>query len=71
MFLDSPTCDTVGKTREEIEEDIIAENIFDWWISRKSYAKWYAEKFQQTKLNLFNDEENERDFSDNLIEKLL
>ena len=36
-------------------EDIIAENIFDWWISGKSYTKWYAEKFLQ--LKLFNDNE--------------
>ena len=27
-----------------------AENIFDWWISGKSYKKWYAEKFLQMKL---------------------
>lgn len=36
-------------------EDVIAENIFDWWISGKSYTKWYAEKFLQ--LKLFNDNE--------------
>ena len=30
----------------------IAENIYDWWISGKPYKKWYAEKFQQLKLDL-------------------
>lgn len=39
-----------GLTEEE-KEDMIAENIFEWWISGKSYAKWYAEKFLQQKLD--------------------
>lgn len=30
-------------------EDLIAENIYDWWISGKSYKKWYADKFLQLK----------------------
>lgn len=33
------------------EEQEIAENIYDWWISGKSYKQWYAEKFQQMKLD--------------------
>lgn len=33
----------------------ICENIFDWWISGKSYEKWYADKFLQGKL--FEDDE--------------
>lgn len=35
----------------EEQEDEIAENIFDWWISGKPYKKWYADKFLQQKLN--------------------
>lgn len=35
----------------EEQENEIAENIYDWWISGKSYKKWYAEKFQQLKLD--------------------
>lgn len=35
----------------EEQENEIAENIFDWWISGKSYKKWYAEKFLQQKLS--------------------
>ena len=35
----------------EEQENEIAENIYDWWISGKSYKRWYAEKFQQQKLN--------------------
>ena len=36
-----------GLTEEQEWE--IAENIFEWWISGKSYKKWYAEKFLQVK----------------------
>ena len=32
-------------------EDEIAENIFDYWISRLSYNKWYSKKFLQQKIN--------------------
>ena len=35
----------------EEQENEIAENIYDWWISGKSYKQWYAEKFQQLKLD--------------------
>ena len=35
----------------EEQENEIAENIYDWWISDKSYKQWYAEKFQQLKLD--------------------
>ena len=34
----------------EEQENEIAENIYDWWISGKSYKQWYAEKFQQQDL---------------------
>lgn len=33
------------------QENEIAENIYDWWISGKSYKQWYAENFQQMKLD--------------------
>lgn len=33
----------------EEQEQQIAENIFEWWISGKSYKRWYAEKFLQMK----------------------
>lgn len=35
----------------EEQENEIAENIYDWWISGKSYKQWYAENFQQMKFN--------------------
>ena len=41
---------------DEQQEDLIAENIYDWWISGKSYKEWYADKFLQTKLE-FPEEE--------------
>lgn len=34
----------------EDQENEIAENIFDWWISGESYKKWYCEKFMQQNL---------------------
>lgn len=34
----------------EEQENEIAENIYDWWISGKSYKQWYAEKFLQQDL---------------------
>ena len=36
---------------DEQREDLIAENIYDWWISGKSYKKWYADKFLQLKFD--------------------
>jgi hypothetical protein len=41
----------------EIDDTIereIAEAIFDWWISKKSYKQWYADKYLQQKLD-FNE----------------
>lgn len=32
-------------------EDKIAEAIFDWWVSCKSYKEWYFDKYIQQKLN--------------------
>lgn len=37
-------------TDEQIEREV-AEAIFDWWISKKSYRKWYADKYLQRELN--------------------
>lgn len=37
-------------------ENIIAENIFDWWISGKSYEEWYADTFLQERID-FNEKE--------------
>lgn len=39
-----------GRLTEE-QENEIAENIYDWWISGKSYKRWYADKFLQLKIN--------------------
>lgn len=47
-FSDSSSSDSLT----EEQENEIAENIFDWWISGKLYKQWYAEKFLQTKLDL-------------------
>jgi hypothetical protein len=45
-FSDSTNEGCASVSAENIEREI-AENIFDWWISKKSYKKWYAEKFLQ------------------------
>lgn len=37
---------------------MIAEGIFEWWISGKSYAKWYVEKFLQQKIDFTNNEKD-------------
>lgn len=46
-FSDSSSSDRLT----EEQENEIAENIYDWWISGKAYKKWYAEKFQQIKFD--------------------
>ena len=51
-FSDGSSSD--GLTEEQEHE--IAENIFEWWISGKSYKKWYAEKFLQLKFKFDYDE---------------
>lgn len=43
-------CSSSDRLNDE-QENEIAENIYDWWISGKSYKRWYAEKFQQMKLD--------------------
>ena len=49
-FLDSTDgkCSTVSAQDydEQIEREV-AENIIDWWVSKKSYKQWYADKFLQ------------------------
>ena len=44
------SCSSSDRLTEE-QENEIAENIYDWWFSGKSYKQWYAEKFQQLKLD--------------------
>jgi len=39
-----------NRGQNEPTEDEIAEKIFNWWISGKSYEKWYAETYLQTKI---------------------
>ncbi len=51
-FSDSSSSDRLM----EEQENEIAENIYDWWVSGKAYKQWYAEKFLQAKLNF---EQNE------------
>lgn len=50
------SCSSSDRLNDE-QENEIAANIYDWWISGKSYKQWYAEKFQQMKLD-FKEETN-------------
>ena len=43
----------------EERENEIAENIYDWWISGKSYKKWYSDKFLQLKIEFPEDNETQ------------
>lgn len=45
-FSECSSSNSVTKDKERK----IAENIFDWWISGKSYRKWYHDKFLQQEL---------------------
>lgn len=47
-------CSSSDRLNDE-QENEIAENIYDWWITGKSYKKWYAEKYQQMKLDFKED----------------
>lgn len=40
-------------------EDEKCEQVFNWWISGKSYDEWYADMFLQGKLNFNNGEDND------------
>lgn len=56
-FLDSDNgdCSAVVAEYDEQKEKEIAEAIFDWWISKKPFKQWFAETYQQQKLDLFDD----------------
>lgn len=49
-------CSAVGAEYNEQIERAVAEAIFDWWISKKSYKEWYAEKYLQSSFDFINDE---------------
>lgn len=51
-FFDSPSQQVNWGGQDEPSEDEIAEAIFDWWMSGKSYKEWYSEKYVQGKLDL-------------------
>lgn len=55
-FLDSDNgdCSAVVAEYDEQKEREIAEAIFDWWISKKSFKQWFAETYQQGTLDLFD-----------------
>lgn len=40
---------------DEEKERQIAEYIYDWWISRKPFAKWYADTFLQQTIDFGGD----------------
>ena len=56
-FLDSDNgdCSAVVVEYDEQKERAIAEAIFDWWISKKSFNQWFAETYRQGTLDLFDE----------------
>lgn len=58
-FLDSGNgdCSAVVAEYDEQKEREIAEAIFDWWISKKPFKQWFAEKYQQGTLDFGEDNE--------------
>ena len=52
-FLDSGNgdCSAVVAEYDEQKEREIAEAIFDWWCSKRPFAAWFAEKYQQGTLD--------------------
>lgn len=59
QILDSTNDDCSLISAENYNEQLerqIAENIIDWWISKKSYKEWHAQKFQQLKIDFGEDE---------------
>lgn len=57
-----------GGRNDDNEEYMIAERIFDWWISGKSYERWFADTYQQQRLPFNDDNDNDND-NDNPIEQ--
>ena len=55
-FSDSPSASGEAEGVREPTEDEIAEKIFAWWISGKSYSKWYADTYLQGKLDFGEDD---------------
>jgi 3'-phosphoadenosine 5'-phosphosulfate sulfotransferase (PAPS reductase)/FAD synthetase len=50
------TAEDIRVTYNEKWNREASENIFSWWISKKSYKQWYAEKFQQQTLDFDNED---------------
>lgn len=44
-------------------EDEKCENVFNWWISGKSYEEWYADTFRQLRFDFEDYERNELQIS--------
>lgn len=45
------SADNAAVEQSEETERQIAETIFDWWISGKSYSEWYSRTFKELELN--------------------
>lgn len=56
-FLDSDNgdCSAVVAEYDEQKERFIAEAIYDWWRSKKSFNEWFAETYQQMKFDFGED----------------
>ena len=64
-FSENPSADGAVEGVHEPTEDEIAEKIFSWWISGKSYSEWYAETYLQLKIDFGEDLDNNEENEDN------
>lgn len=55
MNSDNGEASAVVAQYDEARERQIAEAIFDWWVSKKSFSQWYAETYQQMKIDFDED----------------
>lgn len=54
-FLDGSSSDRLT----DEQENAIAENIYEWWTSGKSYKQWYAKKFLQQHIDFDFDDDDQ------------
>lgn len=53
----TPFCASPEKgLTEEQRDEWVCEQIFDWWISKKPYIKWFTERFLQQKIDFGEDD---------------
>lgn len=52
---DNGDCSAVVAEYDEQKERKVAEAIYDWWRSKKSFNQWFAETYQQMTIDFDNE----------------